>query len=86
VNLKVGDEFPIYTFDGDYKQAVVYGKLTGVYQGNKYISIKSDYYDFNIEPWRKDNFWRNVGTIYSKWVNGHGTPFWIHFKGLYKLK
>lgn len=86
MGMNVGDQFPIYTFDGNYKQAVVYGKLTGVYQGNGYISIRSDLYDFNIETWRKGNFWRNVGTIYSKWVNGHGTPFWIHFKGQYKLK
>ena len=75
-----GNDFNITNIN----DALVYGNIQLKHIGNGYVVESSchDIYDFNMIPWSKDTFIRNVLTIVGRIVNGSGTPYiiWIYGK------
>lgn len=86
-NLEIGKEYNVQMWNSGIKQGIVYGGITIVYKGNNYVKIKTDRYDFDIHPWTSfGESLRNIETIGAKLLHGKGTPYYIKFKGLNKIK
>ena len=88
-NKEVGSVWCVDVEPGGQHQWGVYGTLTVGYVGNHELVVFPDKYDFDIKPNPTKNpivNSRNRWTRIDKAIHGSGTPYYVVFKGKYKLK
>lgn len=88
-NREIGSVWYVSVEPGGKHQWGVYGTITVGYVGNKELVVFPDKYDFDIKPNPTNNpsvTRRNLWTRIDKAIHGNGTPYYIVFKGKYKLK
>ena len=88
-NREIGSLWYVSVEPGGKHQWGVYGTITVGYVGNKELVVFPDKYDFDIKPNPTNNpsvTRRNLWTRIDKAIHGNGTPYYIVFKGKYKLK